>query len=177
MAVVSWFLLVTMDIKTSVAVLFVVCLAPGVLSCMRSSKSDQTTTPGPTTPSTSAWQCGYCGPPIDVTLRVRNELNQSKLFDISYTLKSVNKQALLYLLLQAANENVAFKFSMTHFGELGMFVDAINGVKNNFSTAPRAYWKILYANGTAYDIGVSSIIPEDGDEIVFDYTKFVPGGH
>nr|KAG5698078.1 hypothetical protein BaRGS_016726 [Batillaria attramentaria] len=96
------------------------------------------------------WKCGLCGVPIDVTLRVRNDIVEPT-FDHTQAMKSVNTQELLHLLLGAANRNDAFRFTMTHWGaELGMMVDKINGLAADWSQ--NRYWRILFANGTGLSV-------------------------
>lgn len=49
-------------------------------------------------------------------------------------------------------------------GEMGYFVESINGKQSD----SQAFWK-LYRNNKATQKGISSIIPDDGDELTFAY--------
>ncbi|KAL8562784.1 hypothetical protein ACOMHN_022659 [Nucella lapillus] len=88
---------------------------------------------------------------------------------------STRYKTLFFLMQEAADVDSAFQFSVTYFAlPLGFFVDAINGLRGNF-TLDQTWWAILGGNGKLTPVGVSSYEPDDGETVTFNFTQ--GGGH
>lgn len=71
-----------------------------------------------------------------------------------------------YAAMQELAKTTALTFSGKMYGDLGFFVEEINGVKND--RQKQLYW-IYYVNGKKATLGVSSYIIEPNDVIMWKY--------
>lgn len=117
--------------------------------------------------------CGICRYPIDVTIRVKNELTDSP-FKLEETIRQEPQQTLIRFLERAVEQDIQFKFTAIYFKNLGYFIESINGLSgSNFS----AFWKISsLPTGAALQCGVSSYVPENGETLLFDLVP-IPAQH
>jgi len=76
----------------------------------------------------------------------------------------VREEGTVYDFMKSLNDDKKnnFNFNYKEYPSLGIFVDGINGVKNE----PNKYW-IYYVNGKEAEVGVSNYILKDGDEILW----------
>jgi hypothetical protein len=61
-----------------------------------------------------------------------------------------------------------FMFSAKEYSGIGMFVEEINGVKND--TSAQKYW-IMYIDGESASVGASGYVLRDGDIINWKFEK------
>lgn len=118
---------------------------------------------------------------------VSSELNtttspqNSKIIDINYKLEPKSYQlkandynltptSTVYNLMQlaSADPRQPFLFETKDYGSMGLFIESINGLKNNNQTGE--YW-IYYVNGESARIGISNQIVKSGDVIQWRYEK------
>ncbi len=74
----------------------------------------------------------------------------------------------LYELMEKLSNEGKISFSGTDYGDMGFFIDEINGTKNDDGAG--LYW-IFYVNGNTADVGASDYIIKDGDYIEWKYEK------
>ncbi len=76
----------------------------------------------------------------------------------------------VYNLMQfaSADSRQSFLFETKDYGSMGLFIESINGLKNNNQTGE--YW-IYYVNGESAKIGISNYIVKPGDIIKWSYEK------
>jgi len=82
----------------------------------------------------------------------------------------ISSATTVYNLMQfaSADSRQPFLFETKDYGSMGLFIDSINGLKNNPQTGE--YW-IYYVNGESAKIGISNYIVKPGDIIEWRYEK------
>lgn len=92
----------------------------------------------------------------------------------NYELKAndypISSSTTVYNLMQlaSADSRQPFLFETEDYGSMGLFINSINGLKNNPQTGE--YW-IYYINSESAKIGISNQIVKSGDVIKWRYEK------
>lgn len=92
----------------------------------------------------------------------------------TYELKAndypISSSTTVYNLMQfaSADSRQPFLFETKDYGSMGLFIESINGLKNNLQTGE--YW-IYYVNGKSAKIGISNYIIKSGDVVRWRYEK------
>ncbi|KAL8562783.1 hypothetical protein ACOMHN_022658 [Nucella lapillus] len=107
----------------------------------------------------------------NVTLVVRNILRDTN-FEESVTLSCTRAKTLFTMMMEAAEVNTAFKFSVSynHAGHPGFFVNAFNNVYSQWQV-DQTWWQILDGNLNLTPVGASSYQPSDGETVTFNFTQ------
>jgi hypothetical protein len=87
--------------------------------------------------------------------------------DKTYT-TNVPEHSTAYAVMQQLAKTTAFTFSGKSYGDLGFFVQEINGLRND--DAARMYW-FYYVNGQRGTVGVSNYAVKPNDKIEWKYEK------
>ncbi|XP_076460402.1 cobalamin binding intrinsic factor-like isoform X2 [Babylonia areolata] len=125
-----------------------------------------------TSEAETCFPCRFFGP-REVTLVVRNILREPT-FEESVKLSCTRSKTLFYMMMEAAEANTVFMFSVTYFSGLGFYIDSINGTAGNY-TLDKSYWQILDGDNKPTLLGVSSYEPHNGETVTFNFTQYA--GH
>ncbi|XP_052764830.1 uncharacterized protein LOC128206444 isoform X2 [Mya arenaria] len=84
----------------------------------------------------------------------------------------IDDKPLVYYMSTACQKypDIFTTYSATYFPSFGYFIDAINGVAADWD-ADKSYWRILNFS-QPLSVGVSSYVPREGDEIIFNLTIY-----
>ncbi|XP_005109252.2 uncharacterized protein LOC101855904 [Aplysia californica] len=116
--------------------------------------------------------CGTtCGPPITVTLKVKNQ-HQAPYFESEMQLSGSPQRTLFSMMQEAADKNPSFNFAVSYHGSVsGFHVTTINQLASSLDT--KTYWKILeHPMGNSLSQGVSDYVPLDGAVVMFNFTTW-----
>ncbi|XP_060587525.1 uncharacterized protein LOC132743030 [Ruditapes philippinarum] len=130
-----------------------------------------TVTYGPTTPKTD---CINCNTEKRFTYTINNQLREP-FFNNSVTMEIVDEDSALIDYMERAvdqNKTIFTKFTATYFSGLGYFIESINNVSGTYAV-DKSYWEIRTQTGPT-TVGVSSFIPTDGVEVLFNLTISSP---
>lgn len=114
---------------------------------------------------------------LDISTSSQNsEINTPsyKLEPKSYEIKAndykLTNTSTVYNLMQlaSADSRQPFVFETKDYGNMGLFIESINDLKNNPQTGE--YW-IYYVNGESAKIGISNYIVKSEDVIKWSYEK------
>jgi len=100
-------------------------------------------------------------------LEVKDEVKQVELADtVSLQVDSASLTTVAEVMMAAEAAGTLTMEYTDYGGELGIFVEAINGVAND--TANDMYW-ILYVNGANSQVGASVAAVQAGDAVTWKY--------
>lgn len=105
---------------------------------------------------------------INSNLNTTTEDLQLTTYELKANNYDLTPTSTVYNLMQlaSADSRVPFLFETKNYGSMGLFVESINGLKNNNKTGK--YW-IYYVNNESAQIGISNYIIKPNDIITWKY--------
>lgn len=98
--------------------------------------------------------------------RANAEIQATLVVDKKTYAATVEEGSTALELMNVISQRHDLTFSGKDYGELGLFLEAINGVTNNPDT--QQYWT-LYVNNAMAQVGVSSYVVQNGDTVEWRY--------